>query len=99
MKRILTLLLIVVILSFVLISCTSNYDDQLNVDEPWVLISYSGDKYRIHQKVLYNTETELTYIYDYRWAHENGIYIVTNQTLTIVDKQGNIVGCNITGGE
>lgn len=96
MKRFVSILVVLIILCTLLVACDTN-DGQIRCEEPWILISYSGPESCIHQKIFYNVETELTYINDYRWKHENGIYTVTSQTLTILDKQGTIISSTVSG--
>lgn len=59
--------------------------------EPWQLIdshSYDGKTF---QKVYFNTETKITYVYNYFWRseyHSYTVWVVEKVVVTIYDENG-----------
>ena len=58
-------------------------------NSPYQVISIHKDSNEnIIQKILYNSETELTYIFDYYWSLNDGSYECINIKETVFNKEG-----------
>lgn len=56
---------------------------------PFVTISLTRDaQSNVVQHIFYNTETQITYIYDYYWKVENNICVCYTANLSVRDNEG-----------
>lgn len=63
--------------------------EKIEENSPYQIISIHKDKQdNIVQKILYNTETELTYIFDYYWSLNGTAYECINIKETVFNKEG-----------
>lgn len=90
-KLIISFLLIGLI--FTTTSCvhsSSNDSNEFFQNEPWVLVDCIKHDSMIIQKILYNSETKLTYVYNYYWEYSS-IYICKEFTVTVFDETGQVI--------
>lgn len=116
MKKLLLIFLVLVMVVFCFSSCgkEDKQEDAKNeggstveVSEPFISVSVTKDgKGNILQHILFNTNTKITYIYDYKWVYDYGAYVCSGSWLTVIDAEGNEVpdepqvsvnGCTCTG--
>lgn len=92
--RVVSSLLLIVFLLALFCSCNTNEYTLAteSVSSPYELVSitYSNGS-QLTQKVIYNTETQYTYIYDYLWDNSDGVWRIVSSKLTIIDPSGNVV--------
>ena len=93
MKKIISIGLVVFTLLF-LAGCNRVHPQEQNntISPPFKIINVTYNTHKqLIQKILYNEETEKTYIFDYFHRYENGIWICVETELTVLDNEGNIV--------
>lgn len=94
MKKII-LVLACCILLFSMVGCNNSTEEitqpEVNVEitDPFVTTYCVKDAHgNIIKHILFNKNTRLTYVYDYQWEYDYGVFVCTNQWLTIIDEKG-----------
>ncbi len=93
MKKIISIGLIVFILS-VLTSCApvETQEKMDKVSPPFKVIDTTYDKYNhLIQQILFNEETRKTYVFDYYYQYNNGLWECFKTELTVLDNEGNVI--------
>ena len=62
------------------------------VSPPFKIINVTYDNYNhLVQRILYNEEIKKTYIIDYFYQYNNGIWVCVETEMTVLDVEGNVV--------
>ena len=99
MKKFLILSLVLVMVVCCFASCdnsrteieiTDSNGNSIEVSDPFVTTYCVKDTHgNVIKHIMFNRNTKLTYIYDYEWVYDYGVFVCTNQWLTILDEKGN----------